>query len=57
MFPLGGATTLRTPLPAVNDRRISRCSKSNACVGVPGRMATTDVIDAAFGVSISNVAP
>ena len=50
MFPLGGALTLSTPLPAVNDNPTRRCSMSNACVGAPARMSTTEEMVPASGV-------
>ena len=57
MLPFGGAVTLSTPLPTVYDTFTSRWSISNAWVGAPGRMRTTDVMVAASGVCTSKAPP
>ena len=57
MLPFGGAVTFKTPLPAVKDSPTSRCSMSNACVGVPGRTITTEAMSAASAVWTSNGEP
>ncbi len=57
MLPLGGAVTFSSPLPAVNDSPTSLCSISNAWVGAPGRIRTTELIFAASGVCTWKLLP
>ena len=57
MFPFGGATTSSVPAPALNDSLTIRWSMSKAWVGVPGRMRTTEPIEAASGVVTSKLEP
>jgi len=57
MFPFGGAVTVSVPLPFVNVMTTMRWSMSNACVGAPGRIITTDEIFAASGVETVNPPP
>ena len=54
MLPFGGAVTVSVPLPFVKDIPTMRCSISNACVGAPGRISTTDEMLAASGVVTVN---
>ena len=53
-MPLGGAVTVRVPLPAVKDRPTRRCSMSNECVDAPGRINTTEEMLAASGEETEN---
>jgi len=57
MLPLGGAVTVRAPLPAVKDRPTSRWSMPKAWVAVPLRTRTTDEMLAASGVVTLKVLP